>query len=283
MRKRSYTIEASTIEEYQREAIEKNPQIENPSGSKDEKHQNSRKRVGSFEIQIQPNHQVSMRGRIGSFTLEKPKDIQWDDVYYNIDEAAISKTYEIQQQTQPEPTVENDQSESDELSPKRCAVKCMVMGSTSSDRYEIINSVFNLSDVIPLQQTMDLLLKVEGENSERKIYQIWMRALDGNKYDSVIKTYYKKISIFIFIYSVNDKDSFQMLETAINSVAEEINDKFLGILIGTTSQSLDDREVLYEEGEKLKKDKGLSMFIEAKPGDDSLKSVLKDVLKIENG
>jgi Ras family len=283
MRKRSYTIEASTIEEYQREAIEKNPQIENPSDPKNEKHHTSRKRVGSFEIQIQPNHQVSMRGRVGSFTLEKPKDIQWDDVYYNMDEAIFSKPTETQPQREPEAQPQPEPSDIDECSPKRSAKKCMVMGSTSSDRYEIINSVFNLSDVIPLQQTMDLLLKVEGENNEKKIYQIWMRALDGNKYDSLIKTYYKKISIFIFIYSICEKESFLMLETAINSVAEEINDKFLGILIGTVSQSSEDREVLYEEGEALKKEKGLSMFIEAKPGDDSLKSVLKDVLKIENG
>jgi GTPase SAR1 family protein len=107
-----------------------------------------------------------------------------------------------------------------------------------------------------------------------------MRALGEWKYDSLIKTYYKNISVFIFIYSIRDRKSFEMLDEALESLHEEVpKDKIKGILIGTKPGPDEKREVEYEEGVEFKKKSGLSVFLEASPDEISVKRVLKEFLQ----
>lgn len=99
--------------------------------------------------------------------------------------------------------------------------------------------------------------------------------MNDHKYDNLVKVYYKTMSVFLFVYSISDKESFLMIQDGIDTVMTEINkEKFVGILIGTYSSKDQLREVSYDDGENLRKKFNLSLFLEANPNENSLKDSL---------
>jgi GTPase SAR1 family protein len=148
------------------------------------------------------------------------------------------------------------------------SVKCMIIGSAAVGKHTLIESSFSATTTPPETrgQTgayLDLIIKKKDNGKLSVKYQFWVRKLVDDRYDSLIKVYYKMVSAFVFVYNISDKKSFDNLKEAIETTKEEIGtSKFVGLLIGMKSDKDSDREVTYDEAYELKKAYGLSYFIE---------------------
>jgi len=71
------------------------------------------------------------------------------------------------------------------------------------------------------------------------------------------------VKIFVFVYSVTDRESLEGLPRAIVKAKEQVgSDNFIGLLIGNKSDLNDQRVISYEEGLDLKSRYNLKYFYE---------------------
>ena len=164
-------------------------------------------------------------------------------------------------------------TESSVQSQRLVVKRFMVMGTTSSDGYGLVNSGFqteNDLELMPINQTMDLIIKTI-ENQGLKCF-FWIKTLEDSRFNNLMNVYYKSTSIFIFVYSTSDRNSLNLAEVAIQQVLAEVpKEKFIGILLGNKIQSEENRRVSYDEGLYLKEKYDLSFFRETSRGDSGLK------------
>lgn len=192
-----------------------------------------------------------------------------------------------------ENTADTDCSEDAENKGRISTLKrIMVIGLTDSGKWSLINSTFDCADCRDpndgkSQQVMDLLTKTEvndGNQSEIR-YQFWIRNLynqgaNKGRFEELIKTYYKNVSLFIFVYSISNKDSFTCLTNEISKVLSQVPaEKFKCALLGTKGD-LDDslRQVNYFDGVSLQEKYKLTCFMETSQEDHSLKDKLIKLL-----
>jgi len=155
---------------------------------------------------------------------------------------------------------------SPDLVAKTVTKKFMVIGLSGTGRHTLVNSIFDSQGKegqCSLRQTMDLIIKTRKDDDCETKYQFWMRALNNNRFDGLIKVYYRNASVFLFVYSVTNRESFEKLNEAIEAVLKEIpKEKFVGILLGNKSDLEKQRKVTFEEGKLLKDKYNLSLFLE---------------------
>jgi len=159
--------------------------------------------------------------------------------------------------------------------------KIMIIGSSGTGKHSLINSCFEDRKSKPLaslKQTMDLIIQDDVEDEVHTKYYFWIRTLRDQRYDEVIKVYYKNMSIFVFVFSITDKTSFEILKENIAKITKEIpQERFTGILIGNKSDAEHEREVLYSEGAALKDEFNLVMFIETNHFQSSLRETMLNI------
>ena len=127
--------------------------------------------------------------------------------------------------------------------------------------------------------------------------QIWDTA-GQEKFDSITTNYYKNTDVAVFVYSINDMNSFNKVEqweTQINDKGNVINDqvdinkRMIKVLLGNKKDLENDRQVSYEQGQKLSVDKKfkifreISCYLEGENGKDnfeSIKNLFDDIGKI---
>jgi len=170
--------------------------------------------------------------------------------------------------------------------PKSTIVKkLMVIGQKGSGKHFIVNSAFHSEDsqdTLSIQQTMDFILKTEAEGSLETKYHFWIRSLNEHKFDTLIKVYYKIISVFVFVYSTSDRSSFEALDEAIESVRREVpRDKFVGVLLANTNEN-ETQVVSHGEGIALKEKFNLELFMDSSEGEGNVKEKLLEVLNKNN-
>ena len=117
--------------------------------------------------------------------------------------------------------------------------------------------------------------------------QIWDTA-GQEKFDSITTNYYKNTDVAVFVYSINDMNSFNKVEqweTQINDKGNiineqvDINKKMIKVLIGNKKDLESDRQVSYEQGQKLSDDKKFKIFreisckLEGENGKDNFESI----------
>ena len=117
--------------------------------------------------------------------------------------------------------------------------------------------------------------------------QVWDTA-GQEKFDSITTNYYKNSDVAIFVYSINDKNSFNKIEqweTQINEKGNvikeqgDINNKMIKVLIGNKKDLENDRQVSYEQGQALSDDKKFKIFkeiscnLEGENGKDNFESI----------
>ena len=102
--------------------------------------------------------------------------------------------------------------------------------------------------------------------------QIW-DTVGQEKFNSITANYYKTTDVAIFVYAINDINSFNNIKVwldelndkkvSVNNSVEEICEKMMvKILVGNKKDLINERKVTYEMGEKLKKDKNFNLFKE---------------------
>ena len=146
-------------------------------------------------------------------------------------------------------------------------VKIMVVGAKGVGRHTFVNNLFesNGEEEHSIRTTLDLVVKKrEGENA-MNIFKFWIKDASSQDFEHLVKAYYKTVGLYIFLYQVDDRRSFECLDQAIRKAQEEVKGRrFVGLLVGGVKNILSgcNREVHHQEGEELRNKYGLSNFLE---------------------
>jgi GTPase SAR1 family protein len=272
MRKRSNTVYASSLDEL----------ISKLSNNPVEKGRGSPKRNSSADkkgIQTKPSKISTgvFKENRALKTGEPTEDNSWADFdFHNNDLSPVIRKSPFHS------NAEIEECASPQSRKKLVTKKIMVIGSRGAGKHHTINSAFQSQDgkdLVPLQQTMDFILKTEEQGTIETKYHFWIRELNDHKFDSVINVYYRTISMFIFMYSITDRNSFEALEEAIEAVRKEVpSEKFVGVLIANKGDGRKSREVSHAEEISLKEKFNLAHFIDTSSDEGMLRENLVEAL-----
>ncbi len=100
-------------------------------------------------------------------------------------------------------------------------------------------------------------------------------------YKSLISNFYRNSSLAVLVYAIDNKESFNHVETWLNDLKSQANPDVRIFLVGNKADLEEDRKVAKEEGEKYKDDQHLDLFMEtsAKTGLNA-RNVLVEAAKI---
>jgi GTPase SAR1 family protein len=208
------------------------------------------------------------------------EDNNWDDFdFQNSDSSPLLKEGPFSSKAN---NMDIEEMASPLLRKQLITKKIMVIGSKGAGKHSTINSAFRSQDeeeLVPLQQTMDFISKTEEQGTLQTKYHFWIRELCDHKFDSVIQVYYRTISMFIFMYSITDRSSYEALEEAMEAVRKEVpQEKFVGILIANKGDGIKQREVSHAEGISLKEKFNIASFLDLSNDEMSLRQNLHEVL-----
>lgn len=107
----------------------------------------------------------------------------------------------------------------------------------------------------------NLVIKI---NSYILRMQIWDTA-GQDKFDSITSNYYTSTDVAIFVYSIDNIDSFNKIPNWLNQLEDKANNKdrlMIKILIGNKIDKEKERVVTYQQGEDFSKEKKFTFFKE---------------------
>lgn len=268
MRKRSCTLVADTVEQYTNIAVKSSSYLVPNFRPKSQ--------VSQVPLLLPKGFSQSVFTKIEEEDDSSPNDNTnfWDDFDFGAQDVSTSASELSDVRRESEMETEDLGLTAKILNKEKEPVtrRFMVLGQSNVNSHTLINSSFkneSESDFKPLRQAMDLIVKNEEEEGLK--CQFWLRALEDRRFDSLVKVYYKSTSCFIFVYSVSDRNSFNMVEQAIQEVLREVpREKFVGILLGN-QVGCEEREVSYDEAAFLQEKYDLALFTETSQGDETLK------------
>ena len=193
--------------------------------------------------------------------LDRPLKIE-DEV--NLRASRVSFYSQISQELSienlPEYSTDYDQS-----------IKIILLGDSGTGKSSIVNC---------LQQDMTVLRKtisIEHFNYILKMnnfilrMQIW-DTVGQEKFDSITTNYYKTTDVVIFVYAINDIDSFnniihwdnQLNDNENQNNSEEMNNNkhMIKVLVANKNDLEKERKISYEQGKQLCEDKNFDFFEE---------------------
>lgn len=207
----------------------------------------------------------------------------WDDIDFNNDEIATPATTTCSSISIHKGSMEED--EFDDLETHEAQVspaKVMVVGAKNTGRHQLVNSFFGLpaQEGYEIATSLDLIVNKIANGNTSNLYKFWIKDALCQKFKHLFRVYHKSVSLFVFVYQVNNKASFECLSQAIEEIQKEIGPDFKGILIGGSPSNQESREVSLEEAEELRVKYGLSVscemdFIYNKEYQDHLQALLK--------
>ena len=153
------------------------------------------------------------------------------------------------------------------------SVKIILLGDSNVGKSSIVNC---------LQQDSNLQRKtisLECYNYSIKINKIILRmqiwdTVGQEKFDSITTNYYKTTDVAIFVYSINDENSFNNInfwDNELNNkgdinnksnINETTNKSMIKVLVGNKSDLENERKVTYKQGEQLCNEKNFDFFME---------------------
>jgi len=212
----------------------------------------------------------------------------WDDIDFFADDISTPATTTCSTISNHKGSMEED--EFDELETTVEAqvnhAKIMVVGAKDTGRHKLVNSFFGLPDQKgnEIAPSLDLIVNKLTTDKTSNHYKFWIKDALCQKFKHLFKVYHKSVSLFVFVYQVNNKNSFECLAQSIEQIQKEVgSEQFKGILIGGSPSSIDEdsRQVSTEEAEQLKVQYGLSAsceidFTHNKEYQERLQALLKN-------
>jgi len=144
--------------------------------------------------------------------------------------------------------------------------ECMVVGFPKVGKHFLINSCFEEPHLDHQKDYIfDMMEKSVSSPELVKSYHFWIHQVCKTSFDNLIKTYYKKVKLFIFIFDVANLESFQILEESANKIRKEVpGEKFRAILIGNHTDPKSSRKISHEAAEEFKIKHNFLEFLEVK-------------------
>lgn len=138
-----------------------------------------------------------------------------------------------------------------EAEPYDFLVKLLILGDSSVGKSSLMNrfcsGTFNSSHVATIG--VDFKYKTIECDSKRIKLQIWDTA-GQEKYRSIVKSYYKGAMGIILTYAINDRRSFQNVESWMKQISTNAAQGVIILLVGNKSD-LSERVVETSEGQKM--------------------------------
>ena len=156
------------------------------------------------------------------------------------------------------------------------SIKVILLGDSMVGKSSIIRRICNENFQDSIQATISIeyynyLVKV---NNYIVRIQLWDTA-GQEKYDSIIKNYFQSTDFAIYIYSIDDKKSFDRIKYWIsNTIENNFNNDIKNILLGNKKDlSENGRKITYEEGENFAKENKFIVFKEISCKDKSQEEI----------
>jgi len=159
-------------------------------------------------------------------------------------------------------------------------VKSMVIGVPGTGKYSLIDNMFDevKEETEKLKNGFDLVIKTKEEIGVTKTFKIWIQDPSYQHIDTLLQVYYRSIPKYVFTYKAEDRESFEILDRVIGQVKAKVGDKFRAILIGSVTESEETRKVGHEEGENLRRKYQLESFVEGNGASEDLKATFFNFL-----
>jgi len=161
--------------------------------------------------------------------------------------------------------------------------KVVFVGDAGVGKTQIINKFVKNKFSNDYKPTIGLDFYFKTINSNVKIIKLQLWDSGGQKaFIPIIRAYYKNSQLIVLVYAVDNKKSFNSIQSWVEEVKTQIkNPKFL--LIGNKCDLEDKREVTYEDAKQYAEDNGMKFFeVSAKEGtninDDMFNSIIQDLL-----
>ena len=96
--------------------------------------------------------------------------------------------------------------------------------------------------------------------------QLWDTA-GQERFRAIIQTYYKIAHLIVFVYAIDNKNSFDNIQNWVKDVKERTDEKTKFLLVGNKCDLEEERQVSREEAQKYAEDNGIKFFeVSAKTG-----------------
>jgi len=121
-------------------------------------------------------------------------------------------------------------------------------------------------------------------NSNGKIIKLRLWDTAGQEdYRAITQAYYKSGHLIVLVYAVDDKKSFENIQSWVEDVKNNTNGNPKFLLVGNKCDLKNDGSVSTEEAKKYAEDNGMKFFeVSAKEGtninDDMFNSIIQDLL-----
>ena len=162
--------------------------------------------------------------------------------------------------------IENDQYD--------FSIKVILLGDSNVGKSSLINRLIN-NEYKDLTSTISIEYHtyIISINQYKIRMQLWDTG-GQEKYNSIISNYYKDTEVAIFVYSIENEDSYNNIEIWYKKL-KEYSQNSINILIGNKLDIEEERVISKEKAEKFAEDNNFFLFREI-----SCKS--KDELDIQN-
>ena len=169
--------------------------------------------------------------------------------------------------------------------------KVIFVGDVTVGKTQIINKFMNDKFDANYQQTFGANLAIKVVNFKDKKIKLELWEIFGQKaYKNIMKDYYKGSHLIVFVYAVDDKNSFDNIQQIWVNEVRSINKDAKFLLVGNKCDLEDKRQVSTEEAMEYAEKNNME-FIEVsakdkinieKMFDNSLKNFLDDMEKEKN-
>jgi len=170
-------------------------------------------------------------------------------------------------------TLDDDSTE--DAKPSRL-FRGMIIGARGSGRHSLVNAICPGEDnKAKMKQEFDLVTRTLETEKEVKRLNFWLRETKpGQRYDSLVKTYYKSCRVFFFVYDFHNKESFEVLNNEIQLIREaNVGKELLFVLIGNKRAGRK-CQVSFKEALEWKKQNNVKLFLEADLSQEKLHNIM---------
>ena len=94
------------------------------------------------------------------------------------------------------------------------------------------------------------------------IFDTFRGCNESGEIDSYRKQFWDETNIFMFVYDITDRHTFEQLRKFIDEIVEMKDGEFFGIIVGNKIDLEEQRQVLYDEGMDLAMEYGNLLYYE---------------------